>query len=360
MLHPLYIDLLRQLIAIPSFSREEMQLADYLEQWLRAHGMQPRRVGNNLWVESMSAADAVERGCPTILLNAHIDTVRPAAGYSRDPFEPTIDGDIVYGLGSNDDLGSLIALLAAYQHITSQPLTSYTLPLTSIGSPARIIFSATAEEEVSGRGGIEMILPELGKMDLVIVGEPTQMQMAVAEKGLMVLDCTAHGKAGHAARNEGVNALYKAIDDINILRNYHFEKVSPFLGEVKLTTTIIEAGQQHNQIPDTCHFVVDVRGNGLYQNQEILTQIKQLISSEVHERSTRLNSSHIDTNHPIVLKAKDLGIEIFGSPTLSNQSLLTCPSVKIGPGDSARSHSADEFIRLSEIEEAITIYRQLI
>lgn len=345
MLQQEYIDLLRQLIATPSFSREEKEAADLLERWMNAHDMQPRRMGNNLWVENMSATDANRHGLQTIMMNAHIDTVRPASGYTRNPFEPTLEGDVVYGLGSNDDLGSLIAMLAAYRNITSLPY--------------RLIFSATAEEEVSGKGGIEMILPELGCIDLVIVGEPTQMRMAVAEKGLMVLDCTAYGKAGHAARNEGVNALYKAIDDINILRNYHFEKVSPYLGEVKLTTTIIEAGQQHNQVPDICHFVVDVRGNGLYRNEDILAQIKQLINCEVQERSTRLNSSHINMNHPIVLKAKELSIDVFGSPTISNQTLINGPSVKIGPGDSARSHSADEYIRLSEIETGVEIYQKL-
>lgn len=341
-----YIELLRNLIAIPSFSREEKELCDLLEQWMIAHELQPQRVGNNLWVENMSANDAAARGCQTIMMNAHIDTVRPASSYTRDPFTPSVEGDRIYGLGSNDDLGSLIAMLATYRSLASLPY--------------RLIFSATAEEEVSGKGGIEMILPELGNIDLVIVGEPTQMRMAVAEKGLMVLDCTAHGVAGHAARNEGVNALYKAIDDINTLRNYHFEKVSPYLGEVKLTTTIIEAGQQHNQVPDTCHFVVDVRGNGLYSNEEILTEIKQILKCEVQERSTRLTSSHIDKNHPIVLKANQLGVEIFGSPTLSNQTLISGPSIKIGPGDSARSHSADEYICISEIEEGIAVYRKLI
>ena len=346
-----YLDLLQRLIAIPSFSREEEAAADCLQAWMTARGLAPRRVGNNLWCcadapgegESLPPADR-----PVILLNAHIDTVRPASGYTRDPFTPVWDGDRLYGLGSNDDGGSLVALLAAYERLSPRP------------QPYRLIFSATAEEEVCGAGGIEALFPVLGRIDLGIMGEPTQMQMAVAERGLMVLDCTALGKSGHAAREEGVNALYAALDDIAWFRTHRFDRVSPFLGPVKMTVTQIAAGTQHNVVPDRCTFVVDVRPNGLYSNAELLEAIQASVGCEVRARSTRLGSSHISADHPVVRRGLSLGLEAFGSPTTSNQAVSPFTTLKIGPGDSARSHAADEYIRPAEVEAGVDIYCKLL
>ncbi len=338
-----YIELLQDLIRIPSFSRDEKAAADKLEAWMKQHGLAPQRSGNNLWV-----CNDCSDGRPAILLNAHIDTVRPASGYSRDPFTPSIEDGTVYGLGSNDDGGSLVALLAVY------------MKLSGTEQPYRLIFSATAEEEVSGRGGLDLILGEIGEIDLGIIGEPTQMQMAVAERGLMVLDCTAEGKSGHAARNEGINAIYKAMEDIDWFRSHRFEKVSEYLGAVKMSVTQINAGTQHNVIPDKCTFVVDVRPNGMYSNVELLGIIKESVSCQVKERSTRINSSQIDINHPLVQRGISLGLSTFGSPTTSNQALVSFPTLKIGPGDSARSHSADEYIKICEIEQGIEIYTALL
>lgn len=340
-----YVELLKGLIAIPSFSREETAVCDYLEQWLRSHGLDVHRKMNNVWLEQAGKGD----GRPVILLNAHLDTVRPAAGYTRDPFTPILDGNTLYGLGSNDDGASLVALLAAYLDLTSRP------------QPCRFIWCATAEEEVCGQNGIEAIIDEIGPVDLGIIGEPTQMQMAVAEKGLMVLDCTAHGKSGHAARAEGINALYKAMDDIQWFRHYHFEKESAYLGPVKMSVTMIQCGTQHNVVPDTCTFVVDVRPNGMYTNQEIVDTIREQVDCDVVPRSLRHNSSHIDSHHPVVQRGLALGLTAFGSPTTSNQTVLPdITTLKIGPGDSARSHTADEFIRLTEIEQGIRTYIQLL
>ena len=322
-------DLLKQLIATPSFSREEGPAADILEAWMRAQGLPVRRVGNNLWCETPGTTDK------TLLLNAHIDTVKPVAGYTRDPFTPVVEGDTLYGLGANDDGGSLVALLAAKPQ------------------PYRLIFSATAEEEVCGKEGIDLLLPELGKVDLGIIGEPTKMQMAVSETGLMVLDCTAHGVSGHAAREEGVNALYKAMDDIAWLR-------SQPLDQVKLSVTMIQAGTQHNVVPDTCSFVVDVRSKGKYSNVEVLEMVKAGLQSDVKERSTRINASSIPESHPVVQRGLSLGLTCFHSPTTSNQALCPFTTLKIGPGDSARSHTANEYIRLSEIEAGIRTYVDLL
>ena len=337
------IGLLKDLIRIPSVSREESAAADFLERWMRDNGFDVRRLGNNLWVES-SPRD--ER--PTVLLNAHIDTVKPASGYTRDPFSPSVEDGCLYGLGSNDDGGSLVALLEAYSKLIQKP------------QPYRLVFSATAEEEVSGKGGLDLIFPELGWIDFGVIGEPTGMRMAVAERGLMVLDCTALGKSGHAARNEGVNALYKAIDDIQWFRTHSFDRVSDFLGAVKMTVTQINAGTQHNVVPDRCSFVVDVRPNGMYSNPELLEMIKSSVSCEVKERSTRIGSSHLPLDHPIVRRGLSLGLEPFGSPTTSNQALCHFPTLKIGPGNSARSHSANEYIRLDEITDGIKTYLALL
>lgn len=337
------IDLLKNMIRIPSFSRDEGAVADFLERWMLTEGFAVRRLGNNLWIES-GPAD----GRPTILLNAHIDTVKPASGYTRDPFTPEIEDGCLYGLGSNDDGGSLVALLETYSRLI-QKEQSY-----------RLIFSATAEEEVSGKGGLDLILPELGRIDFGVMGEPTGMRMAVAERGLMVLDCTAYGKSGHAARNEGVNAIYKAIVDIQWFKSHSFDRVSDFLGAVKMSVTQINAGTQHNVVPDRCTFVVDVRPNGMYTNPELLEMIKPSVSCEVKERSTRIGSSHLPMDHPAVVRGLSLGLEPFGSPTTSNQALCHFPTLKIGPGDSARSHSADEYIRLDEIGDGIETYVALL
>lgn len=337
------IDLLKNMIRIPSFSRDEGAVADFLERWMLTEGFAVRRLGNNLWMES-GPAD----GRPTILLNAHIDTVKPASGYTRDPFTPEIEDGCLYGLGSNDDGGSLIALLETYSRLIQKE------------QPYRLIFSATAEEEVSGKDGLDLILPELGRIDFGVMGEPTGMRMAVAERGLMVLDCTAYGKSGHAARNEGVNAIYKAIEDIQWFKSHSFDRVSDFLGAVKMSVTQINAGTQHNVVPDKCTFVVDVRPNGMYTNPELLELIKSSVSCEVKERSTRIGSSHLPMDHPAVVRGLSLGLEPFGSPTTSNQALCHFPTLKIGPGDSARSHSADEYIRLDEIADGIETYVALL
>lgn len=337
------IDLLKNMIRIPSFSRDEGAVADFLERWMLTEGFAVRRLGNNLWMES-GPVD----GRPTILLNAHIDTVKPASGYTRDPFTPEIEDGCLYGLGSNDDGGSLVALLETYSRLIQKE------------QPYRLIFSATAEEEVSGKGGLDLILPELGRIDFGVMGEPTGMRMAVAERGLMVLDCTAYGKSGHAARNEGVNAIYKAIEDIQWFKSHSFDRVSDFLGAVKMSVTQINAGTQHNVVPDKCTFVVDVRPNGMYTNPELLELIKSSVSCEVKERSTRIGSSHLPMDHPAVVRGLSLGLEPFGSPTTSNQALCHFPTLKIGPGDSARSHSADEYIRFDEIGDGIETYVALL
>ena len=337
-----YITLLQRMIQTPSISGEEDAVCALLEQWMTSEGISVHRVGNNLWTEYGDGPEVV-------LLNAHIDTVKPSSSYTRDPFGGECDGQSIYGLGANDCGGSVIAMLAVFIELMQQPIAG-----------KRIILTLTAEEENSGRQGIELLLPEIGHVDYAIVGEPTSLEMAVAERGLMVLDGEAKGKAGHAAREEGVNALYIALDDIQTLRNYHFEKESPFLGTVKMTTTMIAAGTQHNVVPDTCKFVVDIRSNGLYSNEEIHTILQPLVQSTLTPRSTRLNATSTPIESAIVQRAKVLGIPLYGSPTLSNMALLNCPKVKFGPGDSARSHTADEYIHIHEIEQAITLYKQLL
>lgn len=337
-----YITLLQRIIQTPSLSGEEDTVCTLIQQWMTQQGCQPHRIGNNLWAECGS-------GTETVLLNAHIDTVKPAPSYTRNPFGGECDGHTIYGLGANDDGGCVIAMLAVFFKILRHPIPN-----------KRIVLTLTAEEENSGKNGIEMLLPHIGHIDWAIVGEPTSLQMAVAERGLMVIDAEAKGKAGHAARQEGINALYIALDDIQTLRQYTFDQVSPFLGDVKMTTTMINAGTQHNVIPDTCRFVIDIRSNGLYSNQQILDIITPLVHSTLTPRSTRLNASATDTQTAVVQRAIQLGIPLYGSPTLSNMALLTCPKVKFGPGDSARSHTADEYIHIHEIEQAITLYEALL
>ena len=336
-----YITLLQRLIQTPSISGQEDAVCTMLQEWMTAEGCTPHRIGNNLWAECGQGE--------TILLNAHIDTVKPSASYTRDPFGGECDGTTIYGLGANDCGGSVIAMLATFLDIFRQPI-----------SGKRIVLTFTAEEENSGRNGIELVLPEIGYVDWAIVGEPSSLDMAVAERGLLVLDAEAKGKAGHAAREEGVNALYIALDDIQTLRNYAFDKESPYLGKVKMTTTMIQAGTQHNVVPDTCKFVVDIRSNGLYTNQEIVNILQPMVQSTLTPRSTRLNASSTPLEAKVVQRAKELGIKLYGSPTMSNMALLNCPKVKFGPGDSARSHTADEYIHIHEIEQAIKILKELI
>ena len=340
-----YIELLKTLISTPSFSKEEKEAAIIIRQFLKNENIPFQTRENNTWAFNKY----FEKNKPTLMLNSHIDTVRPAKGYSLDPFSPVESGDKLYGLGSNDAGGPLVALLAVFMHFYEYK-----------DLPWNLVFAATAEEEISGRHGLEIVLPEIAPVSFAIVGEPTRMELAVAEKGLLVLDCYAHGKSGHAAREEGKNAIYKALEDIQKLQNFRFENVSEILGEVKISVTQIEAGTQHNVVPDVCHFVCDVRTNEHYPNKKAAKIIKELISSEVKPRSFRLNSSGVSIYHPFVQKAKKQGIKIYGSPTTSDQAIIAFPSVKMGPGDSARSHSADEFILQSEIFEGIDLYIDLL
>ncbi len=338
------IELLKELIQIESLSRSEDTVAQLMFDFLIKKGTDPVRENNNVWCWA-SQPDPQK---PTILLNSHLDTVKASPKWTYDPFGATLEGDKLIGLGSNDAGGPLMSLLATF------------LILKDTEQPYNLVFAATAEEEVSGKNGVESILPRLGKVALGIVGEPTQMHMAVAEKGLMVLDCIAHGKTGHAARDEGENALYKAIPDIEWFKNHKFSKSSSHLGEVKMTVTQIECGTQHNVVPDSCKFVVDIRLNECYTNKELYELIKKDVTCEVNARSFRINSSFIAMDHPIVKKGKELGRSTYGSPTTSDQAVMPFTTVKIGPGDSARSHTPDEFIYLSEIEEGIMIYCQLL
>jgi acetylornithine deacetylase len=338
------IALLRQLIETQSFSREEAGTADLLEAFLRQHGIAPRRAGNNVWAVSKNWDETK----PTLLLNSHHDTVKPGPSWTYPPFVATLEGDRLTGLGSNDAGASAVSLLAVFRHFYDQP-TAFNL-----------ICAITAEEEVSGAGGVRSILPELGKIDLGIVGEPTGMHAAVAEKGLLVLDGVARGRTGHAARNEGDNALYKALDDITWLRSYQFPNVSELLGPVKLTVTQISAGTLHNVVPDECRYVVDVRPTECYSNEEILATIRAHVQAEITPRSTHLQSSGLPLGHPLVQKAVAMGKTTYGSPTLSDQALMRFPTLKMGPGDSARSHAPDEYILLSEIRAGIADYIALL
>lgn len=339
------VERLQQLIGTTSFSREEEHAALLFEQWMQHDGIIYQRDGNNVW----ACNKYFDPARPVILLNSHIDTVKPNTGYTRNPFNAVVENNKLYGLGSTDAGGALLCLYAVFRQFYQRQELAY-----------NIVFAATAEEEVSGTGGIAHILEKIGNIDLAIVGEPTQMHLAVAEKGLLVVDCVAHGKAGHAAREEGENALYKAMQDIGWFRSYRFPRISPTLGEVKMNVTMIESGTQHNVVPATCRFTVDVRSTDAYTHDEILEVIRQHVSSDVIPRSLRLNPSSVDVSHPVVKAAVNLGRKTFGSPTLSDQALMPFPSVKIGPGDSARSHQADEFIYLHELEEGIKIYSQLL
>ena len=344
------VELLKRLIATPSVSRDEKAAADVLEAYMKEKGLNPLRHGNNVWCLSAHALDdgGQAEKKPIILLNAHIDTVKPVAGWQHDPFSSTQEGDVLYGLGSNDCGGGLMALLQVFM-LLKDCLQSY-----------HLIYLASCEEEVSGKNGIESVLPLLPKIDFAIVGEPTGMQPAIAEKGLMVIDATAHGKAGHAARNEGDNAIYHAMKDIQWLSQWQFPKQTDLLGPVKNTVTIVNAGTQHNVIPDQCTFTIDVRSNECYTNEEIFAFFQKHLTSELKARSFRLSSSRIDESHPFVQACIKEGLKPFGSPTLSDQALMRFPSLKLGPGESSRSHTADEYIKISEIDAAISLYVKLL
>ncbi|NQU51471.1 MAG: M20 family metallo-hydrolase, partial [Bacteroidetes bacterium] len=324
---------------------EEENAAEVMRNFLKKEVIPFSTKENNTWAFNKHYT----KSKPTILLDSHIDTVRPAKGYTKDPFSPIEEGDQLFGLGSNDAGGPLVSLLATFIHFYERE-----------DLPFNLVFGASAEEEISGRRGMEILLPQIAPIDFAIIGEPTKMELAIAEKGLLVLDCYAHGKSGHAARNEGENALYKAMEDIQKLRDFEFEKVSAVLGKAKITVTQIEAGTQHNVVPDTCHFVVDVRTNEHYLNKEAAVIIDNLIKSEVKPRSVRLNSSGISEHHPFARLVKSKGINIYGSPTTSDQAIISCLSVKMGPGDSARSHTADEYIYKSEIFTGIERYIELL
>lgn len=339
------VELLKQLIATPSVSREEKEAADVMEARMAAWGLQPRREGNNLWCVCPDYDDAR----PTLLLNAHVDTVKPVSTWTRAPFTPVVEGDKLFGLGANDCGGGLVSLLQVFRLLCQRARTY------------NIIYLASAEEEVSGKDGISRVLPLLPKIDVALVGEPTGMQPATAEKGLMVIDGYAHGQSGHAARNEGVNAIYEALDDLVWLRDYRFRKESELLGCTKMTVTVVEAGTQHNVVPDLLHFIIDVRTNEYYQNEYLFEFLKKHMKKcELKARSFRLHSSHIPNEHPLVQHCLQEGLTPFGSPTLSDQALMPFPSLKLGPGQSARSHSADEYIKISEIAEAIETYIRLL
>jgi acetylornithine deacetylase len=340
------IVLLKELISIQSYSSEEDKVASVIEGFLKSSGVKTERALNNVWAYNKH----FDSSKPTLLLNSHHDTVKPNKGYTLDPFSPIEKDGKLYGLGSNDAGGCLVSLLAAFLYYYEQPNLQYNL-----------VYAATAEEETSGKNGIEAALQHLGKIDCGIVGEPTLLDMAVAERGLMVLDCTAYGIAGHAARNEGENALYKAIKDIEWIQNYQFEKQSDLLGPSKMTVTVIETdSKQHNVVPAQCKFMVDVRLNELYTFEEVLETVRANLKSDVVPRSTRLRSTSIPLHHPLVKAGLALGKSYYGSPTTSDKALMPFVTLKIGPGDSARSHSADEFIYLDEIKEGIELYIRLL
>lgn len=342
--HEMALKLLSELIAIPSVSREESRAADRVEEFLVEMGLEPSRRDNNVWVRRQ-----VSDKLPTILLNSHLDTVKPVEGWTRDPYNPEMEEYRIYGLGSNDAGGSLVSLLATFLYY-----------LEAEDLPYNLVFAATAEEEISGEKGVSGILGDLGEIDLGIIGEPTTCKMAVAEKGLMVLDCLGKGSSAHAASGMGTNAIYATMADLEWFRTYGFEKSSPWLGDVSMQVTQIEAGTQHNVVPDACRFVVDVRTNECYDNKTIYGIIKEHVKCKVEARSFRLNPSSIGESHPLVKRGLGLGLEAYGSMTLSDQSLMPFTSMKIGPGDWLRSHTADEFITVDEIRQGIITYIQLL
>lgn len=341
-----FIALLSQMIATPSLSKQEQETAELIAQFLTDNGVERvERVNNNVWARNRFYDPAK----PTVLLNSHHDTVKPNSAYTRDPFAPTVEDGRLYGLGSNDAGASGVSLIAAFLHFYDRTDLKYNL-----------IVAITAEEENSGHDGLESVIPHLGTLDFAIVGEPTLMQLAIAERGLVVIDCVAHGRAGHAAREEGDNAIYKAMKDIEWFRTFRFPLTSELFGSVKMSVTMIEAGSQHNVVPAECRFTVDIRVTDRYTNEEVIEIIKQHVDCEVIPRSTRLRPSSIDVAHPIVQAGLALGRTTYGSPTTSDQALLDVPSLKLGVGDSARSHSADEFVYIHEIREGIELYIKML
>ncbi len=393
--YQLAVSLLKQLIQIPAVSRNEAARADFLEHFLKEQSLEVHRVGNNLWCSAWE----MQAGKPTILLNSHIDTVPAIDSWTRDPFLPVEEDGRLYGLGSNDagaPLCSLVATFLALRNGVTASLSDassklcreaaamlcHDVPSVAILEDAdslndadsrshsrsecereqsyNLILGLSCQEEVTGAEGIDLLLSNLPPIDLAIVGEPTSMRVAVAEKGLMVLDCTAHGVSGHAAHNTGENAIYKAMKDIEWFRKTTLPGVSPLLGPVRMSVTMINAGSKHNIIPDSCQFTVDVRVNECYRNQELCEYIQSQVDCSVKARSFRLASSGIDLNHPLVQRCREIGLELFGSPTLSDQSRMAFPSVKLGPGDSLRSHTADEYVLLSDLAHAIPTYIELL
>ena len=339
------VELLKSLIETPSFSKEENKTGDLIAQFLAKQGVEVHRSLNNVWAFNRHYSAAK----PTLLLNSHHDTVKPNPGWTRDPFAATLEDGRLFGLGSNDAGGCLVSLIATFLHFYEREDMAYNL-----------VLAATAEEEISGRNGIELILPHLGPLEAALVGEPTEMHLAVAEKGLLVLDCVAKGKAGHAAREEGLNAIYEALPDIEWFRSFRFPEESEHLGPVKMSVTMVQAGTQHNVVPDNCQFTVDVRLTDRYSMEEVLEVIRQHVRAEVKPRSMRLKPSSIPMEHPLVQSGLGLGRHTYGSPTTSDQALLPVPSLKMGPGFSGRSHMADEYIYLNEIEEGINLYIKLL
>ncbi len=335
------LELLRELISTPSISRDEDNTATIIERWLLQCGIKTYRHGNNILAYS-KGFDSSRR--KTLLMNSHHDTVRPAASYTRDPFAADIVGDKLYGLGSNDAGASVVCLMNAFAKLWNKPLN------------INLLLAITCEEEVMGEGGIRSLSEELKCVDMALVGEPTQLQAAIGERGLVVLDCVAKGVSGHAARDEGENALQKAVDDIIKLRNFEFEKRSKLLGDIRLSTTMIEAGTQHNVVPDTCKFVVDIRTTDAYTNQEVVDILRGALSSQLTPRSTRITASALDQKHPMLRAAVELGSEPYVSPTTSDMALMSYPSLKLGVGDSARSHTADEYVLVSEVEKGLEYY----
>lgn len=338
------IDLLSDLIQTPSFSREEDATARIIQEFFEKKNIPVERIANNVVVKNKS----FDKRKPTLLLNSHHDTVKPNKDYTKDPFEPSIENGKLFGLGSNDAGGALVSLISAFLHVYDEDI------------PINVLLAATGEEEISGLNGIGKVLLEYSKIDFGIVGEPTEMKAATSEKGLMVLDCLAKGKSGHAARSEGMNAIYEAMNDIHWFKTFKFPKTSPKLGPIHMNVTMIESGSQHNVVPDACKFTVDVRTIDTYTNEETLAIIKQNVSCDVVPRSTRLQPSGISLDHPLVKSLNQLEVEMFGSPTLSDQALMPFPTIKVGPGKSERSHTADEFIYLDEIKEGIDEYIRIL
>ena len=344
-LFPQILQLLQKLIAQVSYSKEESDAAQIIRDFFSKQNIPYSTRVNNTWAFNQYYKDDL----PTVLLNSHIDTVKANAHWTKDPFSPTIEGDKLYGLGSNDAGGALVSLIGAFLYFYEQK-----------DLPFNLCIAATAEEEISGQNGIALISDITENCAVAIVGEPTENQMATAERGLMVVDATVHGVAGHAARNTGVNAIYLAVDDLQWFRTHQLDKQCPVLGPTKMTVTMIEAGKQHNVIPDLCTYVIDIRTTAAYEYQELIDFIQSHVHAKLKPRSMRLKPSLISEKHPIVQAAKDIGIQTFGSATLSDQSLLKIPSVKLGPGKSERSHTSDEFIYLEELEQGLHTYINLL